>query len=318
MKYYITLLVLTISIASCKSKATQTQSVKETTTTASQVYKQSWYNSEALLAHVKELSSDAYQGRRTGTPGAEKAKTYIIEQLTKQDVKPLGDNYAQDFEVTFKGEKRIGRNILGVVKGSEFTNKYIVLSAHYDHEGVKNGKIYNGADDDASGISALIAFAEYFKTHPPKHSVIIAAFDAEEIGLLGAKYFVDNSIIPQEDIVLNINMDMVSRSDANELFMVGTRYTPSLKQALSTFTPKADIKVTIAHDGSDGKADWTQASDHAPFHNANIPFLYFGVADHKDYHKPTDDYENIHPKFYQNAVTTIIEVFSVLDNLDKL
>src|SRR5690606_18370697 len=100
-------------------------------------------------------------------------------------------------------------NVLGWIKGTENPDSFIVISAHYDHEGVKKGIIYNGADDNASGVSALFSFAEYFKSNPPKHSVILAAFDAEELGLRGSKYFVENPIVPLEKIRLNINLDMV-------------------------------------------------------------------------------------------------------------
>ena len=261
------------------------------------------FNKTTLLNHVKELSSDSYEGRETGTKGATKAKNYIISEFKKLHVQPLGKDFGQVFPM-----KEIqGENILGLVKGNEKPNEYIVISAHYDHEGIKNGKIYNGADDDASGISALFAFAEYFKKYPPKHSIILAAFDAEEKGLIGSFYFVENSIVPKTQLKLNINMDMISRSDKKELYAVGPQHYPQYKSIIENTTESGELSLKIGH------KEWTTMSDHAGFHKAGIPFIYFGVEDHKDYHKPTDDFENIHPTFYTDAVQTILSFFKDAD-----
>lgn len=262
----------------------------------------------SLLKHIEELSSDAYEGRETGTPGAAKAKNYIISQFKKLGVKPLGKTFEQVFPLPEKLKATQGENIIGYIKGSEKAAEYIVITAHYDHEGIKRGKIYNGADDDASGISGLFAFAEYFKKNPPKHSVILAAFDAEEKGLLGSYYFVDNSIVPKAQLKLNINMDMISRSDKKELFAVGPQYYTQYKPIIENVEKSGEVNLIIGH------KEWTYSSDHAGFHKAKIPFIYFGVEDHKDYHKPTDDFENIQPTFYTNAVQTIISFFKDVDS----
>lgn len=267
----------------------------------------------ALLKHLKSLSSDAFEGRRTGTAGAIKTKKYIINQFHALKVKPLGDSFEQAFTFYKSGKEYNAVNILGRLKGSESPEKYIVISAHYDHEGIKNGQIYNGADDNASGVSALFAFAEYFEKHPPKHSVILAAFDGEELGLQGSKYYVNHSIIPSKNIIINLNMDMISRSEKNELFVVGTSENKTLKVLVEKAKHSSKLKLIRGHDGYDGLDDWTHASDHANFYKKGIPFLYFGVEDHKDYHEPTDDYENIQPEFYIEAVKTIILVFEEID-----
>ena len=265
-----------------------------------------------LLKHVKSLSSQAFEGRRTGTKGAVKARKYIINQFHALQVKPLGKSFEEPFFFV-KKKNYEGVNVLGLVEGTKFPKKYIVISAHYDHEGIKNGKIYHGADDNASGLSALFAFAEYFKKNPPQHSVILAAFDSEELGLQGSKYFVKNTKIPLEDILINLNMDMISRSDKNELYVAGTSENKKLKYLMSNFNYSCNIKLLTGHDGYDGLDNWTYASDHANFHKQGVPFLYFGVEDHKDYHEPSDTFENIHPEFYLEAVKTIIEVFKKVD-----
>lgn len=274
------------------------------------------FSEEALLQNVRTLSSDGFEGRRTGTQGADKAKQYIINQFQINNVLPFCTNFEQRFSFFIKRKNYDGTNILGLIKGTDNPEKYIVISAHYDHEGIKEGLIYNGADDDASGIGALISFAEYFKKNPPKHSVILAAFDAEELGLEGSKYFVNNSIVSLNTIMLNINMDMISRSDTNELFAVGTRFNNTLKQVITNFDQPGYVKMLIGHDGEDGLENWIYSSDHASFHKKGVPFLYFGVDDHEDYHTPNDDYENIHPEFYKESVRLIIEVFSKIDTLN--
>lgn len=272
-----------------------------------------YFDTDSLLAHIKMLSSDAFEGRRTGTNGAEKAKNYIISKYRSLNIQPLLKDYQQSFEFISRDKAYEGTNILGYVKGTMNPSDYIVISAHYDHEGIKNNQIYNGADDDASGISALFAFAEYFKKHPPEHSVILAAFDGEELGLAGSRHFVANSIVPLKSIKLNINMDMISRNDNNQLYVAGTTFNDLLKDLISNYKTPKGITLLMGHDSNDGLQDWTNSSDHAPFHKKNIPFLYFGVEDHKDYHQPTDNFENIHPEFYKKAVNTIISIFSDID-----
>lgn len=274
----------------------------------------SLFDETTLLKHVKSLSSDAFEGRRTGTNGAKKARKYIVNQFHTLKVKPLEKSFYQPFSFTNKGEFYEGINVLGQVKGSEFPKKYIIISAHYDHEGVKNGVIYNGADDNASGVSALFAFAEYFRSNPPKHSVILAAFDGEELGLQGSKYYVNNSFVSSAHITVNLNMDMISRSKKKELFVVGTSENKKLKKLITESKHSCKINLVRGHDGYDDLDNWTYSSDHANFHKKGIPFLYFGVEDHKDYHEPTDDFENIHPEFYAEAVKTIISVFEKIDS----
>lgn len=273
------------------------------------------FNENQLLMHLKTLSSDGFEGRKTGTKGGIKTRKYIINQFHSLGVLPFKKDYEQTFTFVDQTKTYIATNVLGWIKGTEKPDSYIVMSAHYDHEGIVNGAIFNGADDNASGVCALFALAEYFKKHPPKHSVILAAFDAEEMGLKGSKFFVENSKVPLRKIKLNLNMDMISRSDTNELFVVGTRYHANLKQVILNFKTKGDLKLVAGHDGADQKENWTYSSDHASFFRKNIPFLYFGVADHADYHTPNDDFENIQPNFYIEAVNTIISVFKTLDAL---
>lgn len=316
MRYLVILFISSILVlSSCKGKEVTQNPVKTKVKVESQPKTYS-FNTNALIKDIKTLSGDDFEGRRTGTKGAEKAKQYIIERFHSLKVDPLGAHYEQHFSFKTRGKDYAAVNILSQIKGTENPDKYIVLSAHYDHEGIKNGKIYNGADDDASGVSALFAFAEYFKKNPPKHSIIFAAFDGEELGLKGAYHFVKDNKIQKKNIVLNLNMDMISRSEANTLFAVGTRYTKSFKPLILNEKPFGKVLLKIGHEGLDGKDNWTNSSDHAAFHKEHIPFVYFGVPDHEDYHKPTDDFENIDQEFYKDTVETILSLINKFDALE--
>ena len=310
MKFKINLLTILVSFVFCLTFG-QSNSQTHYNLVSKQLF-----NETSLLQHIKALSSDAFEGRRTGTKGGIKARRYVINEFQKLDVLPLYKNYEQPFSFFEGGKQYNGSNILGLIKGTEEPNKYIVVSAHYDHEGIKNGEIYNGADDDASGTCALFSFAEYLKNNPPKHSVILAAFDAEELGLKGSKYYVNNPIVSLKSIMVDLNMDMISRSDKNELFAVGTTSNKTLKYLISNFKQSETVKLIAGHDEADDLENWTYSSDHGSFNKKGIPFLYFGVEDHEDYHMPTDDFENIQPDFYIESVKSIITVFQKIDLLN--
>ncbi len=269
------------------------------------------FNETQLLEHVKTLSSDTYEGRRTGEKGNLLARAYIVKTFKELGATPFGSKFEHTFTFEARGKEYNAANILAQVKGTEFPDTYIVVSAHYDHIGIQEGAIYNGADDDASGIAALFAFAEHLSKNPPKHTVILAAFDAEELGLKGAYYFVDK--MKDTNILVNLNMDMISRSAKDELYVVGTPHNEKLKAIIDAFENPTSSKLLIGHDGLDDQQDWTSASDHGAFHKAKIPFLYFGNEDHSGYHHPSDDFENITPVFYKNAVRILLSVFAQID-----
>src|SRR5437763_6441443 len=141
-----------------------------------------------LLEDVRVLSGDAMEGRGAGTRGGAMARAYIIHRLGDAGVKPLWTSYEQPFDLSpgDDGKPRKGVNVIGVVRGKNHPERFIVVTAHYDHLGIRNGQIYNGADDNASGVAALLQLAEHFSRDHPDNSMIFAALDAEEIGLVGA------------------------------------------------------------------------------------------------------------------------------------
>lgn len=269
---------------------------------------------QQLLKDVETLSSDRFEGRKTGTKGAEMASTYIEQRFQEIGLAPLPHlgSYGQTF--TFKdraGQEITGKNMLAYVPGRN--TEVIIISAHYDHVGIIKDQIYNGADDNASGVAALLNFAAYFKKHQPNYTMVFAAFDAEEMGLKGSKAFVELATIPLDHIRMNVNMDMISHNDKNELYACGTFKYPQLKKYF--ITSKPTIKVIMGHDDpKTGSEDWTNQSDQGSFNAKNIPFLYFGVEDHKDYHQASDKYQNINKKFFTNAAASILEI---INNIDK-
>jgi len=279
---------------------------------------QQLFNERALIDNFKYLSSDALEGRKPETKGSELARTFIKAQFKKLKLEAFGKEYELPFEFDSKsGNKVKGVNLAGWIKGTGKDAKYIIISAHYDHVGINDGKIYNGADDNASGTSALFAIAEYFKNNKPQHNILIVAFDAEEMGLQGAKAFVKNPPIAIGDIVGNINMDMVSRADNKELVACGTFFYPQLKPFIDQVTVTESVKFVFGHDDPEeykGEDNWTFSSDHGPFHSAKIPFIYFGVADHEDYHQHTDEFENVNPEVYKSCVRLIV---LASNNIDK-
>lgn len=278
--------------------------------------KSKYFDAGQLLRDVEYLASDELEGRSADLPSMQKARDYVEKRFKESGPKAFGDSYKQEFQITERGsDKKItGVNYVGHIKGKKQPNKYIVITAHYDHEGIRSGEIYNGADDNASGTAALFAIAKYFGKKKPNHSLIFVAFDAEEKGLQGARHFVANLPVAKESILLNINMDMVSRNDKGELYAAGAFHYPQLKPMLEASQKKAKVKLLLGHDDPKlGRDNWTNQSDHAAFHAAKIPFVYFGVEDHKDYHRPTDDFANIQPEFYVKAVETIIDAVKELD-----
>ncbi|MGH7555044.1 MAG: M20/M25/M40 family metallo-hydrolase [Longimicrobiales bacterium] len=269
------------------------------------------------MRDVRVLSADSMEGRAVGSPGSAKARAYLVGRFAETGLQPFGQSFERPFAFSGRGgsPERSGVNVVGFLRGRSRPDQYLVLTAHYDHVGVRDGNIYNGADDNASGTAALLALAEHFRQNAPEHSIIFAALDAEEGGLRGARAFVESPPVERSALFANVNMDMVSRNDAGELWVAGTYHYPQFLPLAEKVAKTAPVKLRIGHDraGVAGQDDWTSSSDHGPFHAAKIPFLYLGVEDHADYHKPSDDAVRIKPDFFGRAVATVIQVVRELD-----
>jgi Zn-dependent M28 family amino/carboxypeptidase len=280
-------------------------------------------NGRKLLDHLKYLSSDELAGRKPLSEGSLKAQNYILNELRSLKLaEPLYPDYIQRFSFSNQREKKTyhdAANLVAFIPGSR-SKKVIVVTAHYDHVGIgkatiSGDSIYNGADDNASGTAALLVLAEYFSENRPQHGMLFVALDAEEMGLRGARALVNDFPYPLEQILVNVNMDMLSRSDKNELYISGTFHNPQFKPLLEQVAKGSNPKLLFGHDEpGTGSNDWTKSSDHGAFFEKNVPHLYFGVEDHEDYHKPSDEFENIDPEFFKNAVNLVLKS---LINLDK-
>ncbi len=287
------------------------------------------FDQTVLLADLHTLAAPAMEGRKTGSEGNRKAQAYLQERFAALGLKPFGAGYAHAFSFTHTSIKGLvtpgrpykteyaGANLIGYLPGTQDPNRFLVISAHYDHLGVRNGRLYPGADDNASGVAAMLAIAAYLKEHPPLHSVVFAAFDGEELGLRGAQAFMQSLPFPKAQLAANMNLDMVGRNNYNRIFAAGTSYTPSLKPLVEQVALRSAVKVILGHDRSQLVAgnveDWTDSSDHGPFHDAGIPFLYFGVEDHEDYHQPSDTVGGIKPDFYIRVTTMLVDMATTLD-----
>jgi hypothetical protein len=270
-------------------------------------------DSAQLIRDLFALAADSMEGRRVGTPGGAKARTYLLARLRAAGVAPLADSFVSPFTAQGRGGTINGANLVGIVRGVRRPDSYIVLSAHYDHLGVRNGSTFPGADDNASGTCAVLAIGAWLAKNPPANSVIVALFDGEESGLLGAKAFVAKLPVPAEKIIANVNLDMVGRNEKGELWAAGATANPLLRPLIEATASVATVKLRLGHDSGGGHEDWTDQSDQGAFNAKKIPWVYFGVEDHPDYHKPTDFPNRIPPGFFFGSATTVAEFVRRLD-----
>ena len=277
-------------------------------------------NGARMLAVIQALTAPGMDGRAVGTPGGAKARAWIEARLNAIGARPFTrDGYAQPFSfVASSGATVHGTNLVAVCPGTRPGGRHIVVSAHYDHLGVRGGKTYHGADDNASGVAMLLEVAERCVQAPLGHSLMLVAFDAEEQGLQGAKAFMARPPIPVDQMALNVNFDMVGRSSRREIYAAGPGRWPRLSPVLKTAVRGAPITVRFGHDTGGGQNDWTLQSDHGVFHQAGIPFVYFGVEDHADYHQPTDTADKITPGFLDGVATVVFASLSALDRAAAL
>jgi Peptidase family M28 len=272
-----------------------------------------------LMRRLSALAADSMEGRRAGSPGGARARAWIIRELQAMGVQPLGARFEMPFALRMRtpGPDSVGTNIIARIPGTRGTGKALVLSAHYDHLGVRNGEVFNGADDDASGCVTLLMIAERLLAQRPQHDVILAFFDAEEGGLQGARAFVATPPLPLERIGVNLNLDMVARQDAGALWVSGTAHHPSLRPVAEAAATESRIPIRFGHDTKDLKPgdDWTNSSDHGAFHAKGIPFLYLGVEDHPDYHKAGDDADKVDPVFFRGTMEFAAVLVRRLDDM---
>ncbi|HFI4797746.1 TPA: M28 family metallopeptidase [Elizabethkingia anophelis] len=268
-------------------------------------------SAENLKRDLYIIASDEMQGRDTGSPGQKKAGEYIINQYKKNGIghPPSMSSYYQKVPSEYMSKRKKindSENILAYIEGSEKPNEIIVISAHYDHVGMNNGEIYNGADDDGSGTVGVMAIAEAFHKakkagHGPKRSILFLHVTGEEKGLFGSSYYSDNPIFPLANTVADLNIDMIGRVDPlhkdnpNFVYVVGSEMLSSqLKEAVEKANKAThNLYLDYKYDDPKDPDRIYYRSDHYNFAKHNIPIAFFFDGIHEDYHKPTDTPDKI-------------------------
>lgn len=273
-------------------------------------------DSTQIINDLRFLASDQCEGRKPGTKGHQYAMQHILTRMRRTGVDSFNSSLIQPFQVSTRQGLAEGNNVVGWIKGTKFSEKFILISAHYDHVGRNEKGTYYGADDNASGTACLLALANYFRQHPLPHSIIFAAFDREESGLQGAFSYVQslNSSGQLANIKLNVNLDMIARSDSDELFVAGVKHYPALRYIVEKARKHANVKLLMGHDFGTKRDDWTRLSDQYAFHKQNIPFLFISVEDHADYHQPTDTVDRINFSRYIENCNVILKL---IENIEE-
>lgn len=273
-------------------------------------------NMDAAKAHVYFLASDELEGRKAGQNGSRVAQQYIVSLLRQWGIKPLKDDYLQPFEAYSQewqkkkpyyvepdsvaklkeGVHRVLhlKNVLGMIPGKR-SNEYIVVGAHFDHVGfdrdLEGDQIYNGADDNASGVSAALQIAHAFSVSgvQPERNVIFAFWDGEELGLLGSKYFTQTCEF-MDQVKGYVNFDMVGRNNKPEnppyVVYFYTASHPDFEQWLRDDIKQYGFNLDPNYRAWDNPVG---GSDNGSFAKKNVPIIWYHTDGHPDYHQPSDE-----------------------------
>jgi Zn-dependent M28 family amino/carboxypeptidase len=280
-------------------------------------------NETTLINDLAILSSAQMSGRKTGTIGGFKAKSFLQARFKKIGLAhfPEHSEYIQKFPFPRSSSDNQGFNVVGWLKGTAFPQQFIVVTAHYDHLGTKGQHVYYGADDNASGVAALLAVATKVSELGLSHSVIFLATDAEEKGLYGAKAFINNLPVNLNKIQLNINLDMLGEGGRrNRLYATYTSGNKQLAELVKNISEIAGLCLISGHRKSrdiskpQQAINWRKASDHAAFSKVDIPYVFVGVGVHRRYHTSKDNFENINQKFYVSAAETAWLILQAADS----
>ena len=279
-----------------------------------------------LGTHLFVYASDEFEGRNTGEPGQKKAIAYLKNFYTNLGVvSPLGgDDYFQEVPASFLNKRKRrtplkdSENVVAFIKGTEKPEEIVVISAHLDHEGIKDGKIYNGADDDGSGTVAILEIAEAFQMAAkagkgPKRSILFLHVTGEEKGLLGSKFYTENPIFPLANTVCNLNIDMVGRIDSrhkedpNYVYLIGSDKLSNELHNLSESinTKYTNINLDYKYNDDNDPNRFYYRSDHYNFAKHNIPIIFYFNGTHADYHKHTDTPDKINYELLENRTRLV-------------
>jgi len=262
-----------------------------------------------LMELLYVYASDYFSGRETGTQGQKIAVDFLKTYYKRQGIAAAEgtEDYFQKMSLDIKGETIDTENVVAIIPGTEKPEEYIIISSHLDHVGTRDGKIYNGADDDGSGTVALLEIAEAFNRasqegYGPKRSVVFIHLTGEEKGLLGSKYYSDNPLYPIANTVANLNIDMVGRLDPkrenpnpNYIYLIGSdRLSQELHEVSEAINTKyTQLELDYTFNAEDDPNRFYFRSDHYNFAKKNIPIIFYFNGTHEDYHKHTDTPDKI-------------------------
>lgn len=266
-----------------------------------------------LKTHLYIVAGDEMEGRNTGESGQKKAGKYLISQYEKIGISypKEGNGWYQKvpsefMSRAFSPKLNDSENIWAFIEGTEKPDEILVISAHYDHVGMKNGEVYNGADDDGSGTVALLELAKAFKKakdegNGPKRSILFLHVTGEEHGLHGSRYYSEHPLFPLKNTIADLNIDMIGRRDekhkdnGNYIYLIGSDRLSSELHAISENVNKKYTKLELDYkynDRNDPEKIYFR-SDHYNFAKNGIPSLFYFNGVHEDYHKASDTPDKI-------------------------
>ncbi|MCL1091411.1 M28 family peptidase [Shewanella profunda] len=287
--------------------------------------KLTWAEPTTLQAIVTRLSSAEFEGRKTQSQGAAKSRDYISQQFKDLGLLPWENTFEVPFEYQTLFTREIGANVVAIAPATQTTDTWRIIVAHYDHLGISGRKIYPGANDNASGVAAMLAIAKHWQQQLalqpntlPKVNLMFVATDAEEPGLYGSIALVEQlkARLPEATFELMINLDMVSHPGRPyAIYLEGSRNFTQFKQFKPLLNQQNRLCIKLTHPKPVGRSiqstDWLRASDHYPFHKANIPWLYFGLPPHPQYHTPEDTVETIDITFLAAVTESAFELLQL-------
>ncbi len=261
------------------------------------VFRISWEVADELLAGTGQTIEDLQKA----IDHSFKPHSFEVPGVKVKMIKALKDRRVSQ-----------GRNVLGLLEGADTNrkNEFVLITAHYDHVGAVGGRIYRGADDNASGTIGVLEIARAYVRGRvrPKRSLLFLVFDAEERGLLGSFYYLDHPVVPLEKTVSDLNMDMIGRDEEsatwhttaeqnqNSVNVVGTLYNPEIRYIIENCNKTIGLKLDFKTDAVDPE-EWFMRSDHFPFATKSIPIVLFNTGENPDYHTENDKWERIdYPK----------------------
>lgn len=292
---------------------------------------------DELKKNLYVIAADDMEGRDTGSPGQKRAGEYMISFYKQNGIghPEAMTSYYQKVPADFMNSKGRGgklpdsENILAFIPGSEKPNEIIVVSAHYDHVGTKNGVVYNGADDDGSGTVAVMEIAKAFQEakkagYGPKRSLLFLHVTGEEHGLFGSDFYSQNPVFPLENTVVDLNIDMIGRDDPENrgkqyVYVIGSDMLSSELKKINEEANAKTVQLELNYKYDDPKDPQRlyYRSDHYNFAKKGVPVAFFFDGIHEDYHQPTDDPEKIDYPLLQKRAQLVFATAWELANRDS-